>query len=849
MKTRTYHFEPLTLQEILPHLRNKKKEGSETVAACPICESGGNGHHLYIKEEGGKVLAYCQKCNAKLPDVLKALGLKGRKVMDEAPTIIEEYDHEYKNPDGSVAYYKHRIKYSDGSKDFRFGYVDENDKAVFKKPDNCNNLYNLDLMEQASADTRLYIVEGEKCADAMVKHGLLATTSNTGAQKKVKLSETDTKYLNKFKEIVLIPDNDDKGMDYTEAWPVTLNVLKLNEIWEKCPYKGDVADYFAQGGDPQKIADYKFTIDYEDKTETDLIQIQFFESIYAIKDENRRQYALSVAQQRAKKLGVFRQFCNGWNTFLRSKAQTEIASDSYTKFPEQPLTLKAGSWIADDKGVKRMTQNQFGGYKAEYASHIPVMPLEILQNLDDETEKIRIGFYKYGKWHRILVPRSTIASNSKIIELADMGLEVTSENAKLLVRYLAEIVALNSDTIPILKSLQHFGWSDNGFIPYTDNVKLDSENQYKDLVASVKSKGNLAEWVRYTAELRKNITLRLIMDASFASPIIAKAGALPFVLHLWGGTGSGKTVGMMVAASIWGNPRQGKLVRTMNMTINAMMQTASILKNLPFFGDELQTIKSRYENYDTLIMQVTEGINRGRMSNSTLQQTMTWENAFIFTGEEPCTQNVSGGGVKNRVIEIECTEKVVDGGNNVVNFIGKNYGLAGEPFINELSDFPIHEMFETKMKNVLERCQDTSEKQAMAITLILIADAVARIVFYNDEPELTIDDIKPYLKTQTDIDVAERAYREIVGIIMENEINFSSDSKTKRWGRIGNDYADVNKTVLIRELHNLGFNFDAVKKKWAAKGYLLKTAHGKYADHASVDGEKGYYVRLKYDGM
>ena len=843
-------FKPTTLQDVLPFLRNKSRQGEETVAACPICESGSSkGHHLYLSEKNGKLLAYCQKCNAKMPDILKALGIKSEIIKEEKPIVIESYDHEYKNPDGSVAYYKHRTKYSDESKDFRFGYVDENDKTIFKKPPGCNNLYNLDLMEQASADTRLYIVEGEKCADAMVKHGLLATTSNTGAQKEVKLTETDLKYLRKFKEIVLIPDNDDKGMDYTKAWPVKLNVLNLKDVWEKCPYKGDVADYFAQNGDPQKIADYSFTIDYSDKTETDLIETEFYESIYVYKDENRRQYALAMAQQRAKKLGMFRQFSQGWNTFLRNKAKTEIAADGYTQFPEQPLSLKAGSWIADENGVKRLVQTPSGGYKQEYASHIPVMPLEILQNVDDGTEKIRIGFYKNDKWHKVLVPRSTIASTSKIIDLADVGMDVTSENAKLLVKYLAEISSLNVDTIPLIKSVCHFGWADDVFIPYTDEIKLDSENQYKYLIASVSGKGDLTEWINYTAKLRENLMLRLIMDASFASPIIAKAGALPFVLHLWGGTGSGKTVGMMVAASIWGNPRQGKLVRTMNMTINAMMQTASILKNLPFFGDELQTIKSRYENYDTLIMQVTEGINRGRMSNSTLQQTMTWENAFIFTGEEPCTQNVSGGGVKNRVIEIECTDKVVNNGNSVVNFISKHYGLAGQKFIEELSAFPVHEVFDQKMKNVLEQCNDTSEKQAMAITLILLADLIAGMTFYKDEDELTIDNVMPYLKRESDIDVAERAYREIVGVIMEHEMNFKSDTNMARWGRMGTSVVYVNKSVLVRELHNIGFNFNAVKKKWAAKGYLLKNSNEKYASHIMVDGEKSYYVCLKYDGM
>ena len=138
---RTCRFEPLTLREILPHLRNVKQRGKEYQAACPVCESSRlDGHHLHITEENGKVLAHCKKCESKLPDVIKALGIKGKKI--EKPTVIEEYDHEYKNPDGSIAYYKHRVKYSDGSKDFRFGYIDESGKTVFKKPDGCNNLYN-----------------------------------------------------------------------------------------------------------------------------------------------------------------------------------------------------------------------------------------------------------------------------------------------------------------------------------------------------------------------------------------------------------------------------------------------------------------------------------------------------------------------------------------------------------------------------------------------------------------------------------------------------------------------------------------------------------------------------------
>ena len=110
-----------------------------------------------------------------------------------------------------------------------------------------------------------------------------------------------------------------------------------------------------------------------------------------------------------------------------------------------------------------------------------------------------------------------------------------------------------------------------------------------------------------------------------------------------------------------------------------------------------------------------------------------------------------------------------------------------------------------------------------------------------------MEDIKPFLKVRTDIDAAERAYREIVGVILEHEVNFKPDVNTARWGRMGSSCVEINKTVLVRELQNIGFNFDAVKKQWAKQGYLLKNASNKYASHMQIDGENGYYVRLKFD--
>ena len=56
--------------------------------------------------------------------------------------------------------------------------------------------------------------------------------------------------------------------------------------------------------------------------------------------------------------------------------------------------------------------------------------LERLINVDSETEKIKLAFFKDNKWQYITIERSMVANKSNIIQLSDRGIEVNSENAK-----------------------------------------------------------------------------------------------------------------------------------------------------------------------------------------------------------------------------------------------------------------------------------------------------------------------------------------------------------------------------------------------------------------------------------
>ena len=338
------------------------------------------------------------------------------------------------------------------------------------------------------------------------------------------------------------------------------------------------------------------------------------------------------------------------------------------------------------------------------------------------------------------------------------------------------------------------------------------------------------------------------MAAAFASPLIEKVKALPFIFHLWGGTGAGKTVGQMVAASIWGCPEKGKMWRTMDNTVNYVCNLSAFMNSFPVILDELQTVKNGSEGYDKLIMRCCEGTDRGRMSYDKACETRTWSCSYIFSGEEPITKPLSGGGASNRVIEAEVKagEYVVENGNSVVRFVSKNYGYAGMQFIigvlEEGDDYLRYEY-----SDILDSLTalDTTDKQAAAMALMLLADRIACMYIFNGEKPLTADDVAPFLKRKGEISAAARAMEFTNNLIAANISRFLVENKGENWGGVQDGgIVLINKQILTEKLNEAGFDFSAVKTAWANAGYLMMNSQGRYIHNTKCCGVKASYIKL-----
>ena len=586
-------------------------------------------------------------------------------------------------------------------------------------------------------------------------------------------------------------------------------------------------------------------------TKSSSFEDDMFIDILSTEDTIDRAKYIEDVRKKCREVGRIREFENLLKAWITRNAQLmKQAGSNNTAFTDAPLMLKCGKWTANDAGVSIAEVTKNGDIIKSVACPHPILPVSRFINIDTDTEKTKIAFFKDMRWRDITVDNSIISNKSSITQLADRGIMVTSETAKDLVKYLMEATSLNMDAIPFYRSLSRLGWVGNDFAPYDDTIKYDGDSDFQAIHDDVCAHGDYKVWLEHITELRQDINIRLMLSASFASVLIEKVGALPFVLHLWGETGFGKTVSLMVASSIWGNSELGHLTRSMNATTNSIVRTASFLYSIPFCADEMQQIKDRWGNYDNFIMFVCEGIDKGRArAKGGVEEQKTWRNAFIFTGEEPVTKANSGGGVKNRCIEIEVRDKIIPDGNKTANIVKENYGFAGKRFIEyiqKLDVIKIKEEYKQIFSDILKNA-DTTEKQAMSMALILLADKYAcECVFEGSQP-LRIEDIKSYLVSATVVNMPQRAYEWVVNWIAENKIRFTADTDENRgaiWGRIDNDVAIVNKNVLIEAMNKQGFDFVACNRKWESEGKLKLNSRGYITHQTKVCGVKANYIKL-----
>lgn len=550
-------------------------------------------------------------------------------------------------------------------------------------------------------------------------------------------------------------------------------------------------------------------------TKEDFLTVAPYEQIADISDPFLHERQLNALADYASQVG-FRGFKKMYAKYVQSlKAQQNtIYANNVTQFEDSPITLDAGDWMADDFGIYR----ENGTFREEACCH-PILPIERLTNIDTGTEKLKLAFLRGKRWRIVVADKKTLASASSITDLANVGIAVTSETAKSLIKYLHDIEALNYDRIPERKSVSRLGYFDEeGFSPYVENLVFDGDAAFGRIIPTIKPYGSFGEWLKLAKQIRAtgSIATRIVLAASFASVLIQPLGILPFFVHLWSGaSGSGKTVALMLAASVWADPYPGRYIQTFNSTRVGHEMLAAFFNQLPMIIDELQLAKDNKGRAQFDVYGLAEGVGRTRGNKSGgVAATPTWANTIITSGESPLINIGASAGAVNRVIEIEGSEehKFIEDGHKTASILRENYGYAGKAFVEEMYGenreanlIRAKELYEQYTAAFLHF--DTTDKQSMAAACICVADYLANEWIFHDDKILTITEVGEHLCSKEAVSVGERGYKFILDWIAQNANRFRSDSNEKGevYGEIEVDtsiYPTEQHVYIIRSVFN-----------------------------------------------
>jgi 5S rRNA maturation endonuclease (ribonuclease M5) len=238
-------------------LENVKRHGDGSIhAACPACRAAGSdksGNHLKI-EPGGKFGCAAHPDDRKHRQEI--FRLAGIKTTQTPPTngrpkeFVCAYD--YTDASGNLSYQVLRYK---NPKGFRQRQPDGKGGWIYKMDGVVRVLYRLpEVLKAKSAGKPVVIVEGEKDADCLAKHGFTATC-NVGGAGKWQDGYTETL---RDADVNIIADKDAPGRAHAALVASKLHgvaksvrVLELPDTNDK-PVK-DTHDYFAADGTAESL--------------------------------------------------------------------------------------------------------------------------------------------------------------------------------------------------------------------------------------------------------------------------------------------------------------------------------------------------------------------------------------------------------------------------------------------------------------------------------------------------------------------------------------------------------------------------------------------------------------------
>jgi len=285
--------------EVVDHfldlLEGVKSNGAGWSARCP-CRNDDDNPSLSVAEgRQGQVLVTCHRGNGcSVNEICDALDLEmtdlwpKEESRDKPSKLVLVETYSYTDAAGELLFQKQRfVDEATGKKTFRQRKPDGRGGWEHSLGDTPKVLYNLPAVTAAVRDgVEVWVVEGEKDANSLIKEGLVATTMPGGAGKWLQI-HTDALAGGL---VNVVCDNDEPGRAHANAVVKALTAAGC-AVLSFCPPDGfkDVTDVLARGGGLNSLV----------QVGGPMVQDSFSEIVVALTDLARKE-KLSTSQKLIK---------------------------------------------------------------------------------------------------------------------------------------------------------------------------------------------------------------------------------------------------------------------------------------------------------------------------------------------------------------------------------------------------------------------------------------------------------------------------------------------------------------------------------------------------------------------
>ena len=222
-----------------------------------------------------------------------------------------------------------------------------------------------------------------------------------------------------------------------------------------------------------------------------------------------------------------------------------------------------------------------------------------------------------------------------------------------------------------IRCVPRTGWDNTAYIlpdavygDTSESVVLQSAH-HGDLYRTA---GTLDGWKEIAALSIGNSRLSFALCAAFAGPLLRLAGLEGGGFSFEGGSSSGKTTALQIAASVWGGPEH---VRSWRATDNGLENIAVLHNDNVLVLDEVGQVNGKV--LAECAYMLANGQGKGRSSREgNLRKSHSWRLLFLSSGELGLADKLAENGLKSR-------------GGQEVRFVGLPVDTS---MLTELHGFP-----------------------------------------------------------------------------------------------------------------------------------------------------------------